>query len=119
MDVAHTAASPLDFDSEASYIVTGAMGGLGRAICSWMAERGARFITAVSRSAGRSTEDKAFISEMQSMDCVLTPVEGPVQDNEVVKSAVAQSPRPVKGVIHLAMVLRVSERTKRPREHQI
>lgn len=98
---------PLSFDPEASYIVTGGLGGLGRAICSWMAERGARFITAISRSAGRSAEDKLFIAEMQSMGCVLTPIAGPIQDFEVVKSAVAQSPKPVKGVIHLAMVLRV------------
>lgn len=100
----------LSFDPEASYIVTGGMGGLGRAICSWMAERGARFITAISRSAGRSSSDKSFIAEMQSMTCVLTPVAGNIQDRDVVESAIAQSPRPVKGVIHLAMVLRVRAR---------
>lgn len=101
------ACGSLSFDPEASYIVTGGMGGLGRAICSWMAERGARFITAISRSAGRSSSDKSFIAEMQSMRCVLTPVAGNIQDSSVVESAIAQSPKPVKGVIHLAMVLRV------------
>ncbi|KAI1497192.1 hypothetical protein F5X99DRAFT_423743 [Biscogniauxia marginata] len=104
--VSGTVGGPLSFNPGASYIVTGGLGGLGRAICSWMAERGARFITTISRSAGRSAEDKQFIAEMKSMGCVLTPVAGPVQDFEVVKSAVAQSPKPVKGVIHLAMVLR-------------
>lgn len=114
IDEPHVAENQLSFDPEASYIVTGGMGGLGRAICSWMAERGARFITAISRSAGRSSNDKSFIAEMQSMQCVLTPVAGQIQDSNVVKSAVAQSPRPVKGVIHLAMVLRV--RAKRSPE---
>ncbi|KAI9742970.1 MAG: hypothetical protein M1818_003265 [Claussenomyces sp. TS43310] len=104
--VSDTVGSSLCFDPESSYIVTGGLGGLGRAICSWMAERGAQFITTVSRSAGRSTEDKSFITEMKSMGCVLTPIAGPIQDFEVVKSAVTQSPKPIKGVIHLAMVLR-------------
>ncbi|KAI0012628.1 hypothetical protein F4779DRAFT_614355 [Xylariaceae sp. FL0662B] len=101
-----TVGGVLSLDPEASYIVTGGLGGVGRAICSWMVERGARFITAISRSAGRSPQDKSFIAEMKSMGCVLTPIAGPIQDFEVVKSAVAQSPKPVKGVIHLAMVLR-------------
>ncbi|KAI1808923.1 hypothetical protein F4811DRAFT_566518 [Daldinia bambusicola] len=100
------AAGELSFDPEASYIITGGLGGLGKAISSWMAERGARYITAISRSAGKSAEDKAFIAELKSMGTVLTPVAGPIQDFELVKSAVAQSPKPVKGVIHLAMVLR-------------
>lgn len=104
----------LRFDPEASYIVAGGMGGLGRAICSWMAERGARFITAISRSAGLSSSDKSFIAEMESMQCVLTPVAGNIEDSDLVKSAVAQSPRPVKGVIHLAMVLRVREQSDGP-----
>ncbi|KAK0112802.1 hypothetical protein ONS95_014533 [Cadophora gregata] len=101
----HTAGGALSFDPEASYIVTGGFGGLGKAICSWMAERGARFITIISRSAGRSAEDKSFIAEMKSMGCVLTPVAGPVQDFKLVNSAVTHSPKSVKGVIHLAMAL--------------
>ncbi|KAG4437317.1 hypothetical protein IFR05_007213 [Cadophora sp. M221] len=103
--VSHTAGGPLSFDPEASYIVTGGFGGLGKAICSWMAERCARFISAISRYAGRSAEDKLFIAEMKSIGCVLTPVAGPVQDFKLVKSAVIQSPKLVKGVIHLAMAL--------------
>ncbi|XDG05435.1 hypothetical protein ABKA04_005050 [Annulohypoxylon sp. FPYF3050] len=96
----------LNFDPEASYVVTGGLGGLGKAICSWMVERGARFITAISRSAGRSAQDKLFINEMKSMGCTVTPIAGYVQDFEVVNSAILRSAKPVKGVIHLAMVLR-------------
>ncbi|KAI2627722.1 hypothetical protein GGR54DRAFT_652536 [Hypoxylon sp. NC1633] len=102
----HSIGGLASFDPEASYIVAGGLGGLGRAICSWMAEHGARFITVISRSAGRSIEDKSFIAEMKSMECVLTPIAGHIQDFQVVRSAVVQSPKPVKGVIHLAMVLR-------------
>ncbi|KAI1733403.1 hypothetical protein F4680DRAFT_464043 [Xylaria scruposa] len=59
----------LNFDPESSYIVTGGLGGLGRAICSWMVERGARFITTISRSGGDSADDKLFVTEMRDMGC--------------------------------------------------
>ncbi len=42
------------------------------------------------------------------MGCSATAVSGEVQNERDVRNAVLASDRPIKGVLHLAMVLRVS-----------
>ena len=42
------------FNPKAAYLLVGGLGGLGRAVSLWMAERGARHLTYLSRSAGDS-----------------------------------------------------------------
>ena len=101
-------APTLALDSKASYILAGGLGGLGRSIATWMTEHGARSIVFLSRSAGRSESDQAFFTELQSMGCKLCAVAGMTQNVEDVQKAVASAPNPIKGVIQLAMVLRVS-----------
>lgn len=96
-------------DSEATYLLTGGLGGLGRAIAVWMAEHGARNFVFLSRSAGTTASDREFLHELRSMGCTAAAVAGKAQDMDAVKSAIALAPSPIKGVIHMAMVLRVSD----------
>ena len=97
----------LTLDPEASYLLTGGLGGIGRSITTWMVEHGARQLVFLSRSAGQSDTDKAFFVELESMDCSVNAVAGKVQEMNDVKKAILQAAKPIKGVIHLAMVLRV------------
>lgn len=92
---------------EASYLLIGGLGGLGRSIGTWMVENGARHLTYLSRSAGQSDSDKAFLEELKVQGCSITAVRGSVAVIDDVKHAVALCPRPVKGVIQMSMVLRV------------
>lgn len=94
-------------DPEASYLLTGGLGGLGRSVASWMVERGARSLVFLSRSAGLGDSDKAFFAELESMGCTVCPVAGKVQDMDDLNRAILRAPKPIKGVVHLAMVLRV------------
>src|SRR5271168_890717 len=48
-----------------SYLLVGGLGGLGRAISTWLVEHGARNLVYLSRSAGMSDEDQDFIRELQ------------------------------------------------------
>ena len=98
----------LTFDSGAAYIITGGVGGLGKPIALWMVEHGARFLMFLSRSVGQSDHDKAFFEELKSMGCTTMTVQGRVEKMEDVEKAISLTPKPIKGVIHLAMVLRVS-----------
>jgi len=88
-------------------LLSGGIGGLGRALATWMVERGARHLIFLSRSAGVSEESKSLSDELESMGCSITMVKGGVDNIEDVKKAIEASFRPIKGVFQLAMVQRV------------
>lgn len=97
------------FDPSGGYLLTGGVGGLGRAISTWMVERGARHLTFLSRSSGISEASKMLFTELESMECSVVSVAGSADKQEDVEAAMMQSAHPIKGVLHLAMVLRVSQ----------
>ncbi len=92
------------FDPGAAYLLTGGLGGLGKSTATWMAERGARSIVFLSRSAGKSGDDQDFLRELESIGCQGIAVAGRVDDMVDVQRAIAAAPVPIRGVIHLAMV---------------
>jgi acyl carrier protein len=92
-------------DSSASYLLVGGLGGLGRSVAVWMVQHGARNLTFLSRSAGTTDRDKLFIEEVQSMGCEVHLVRGSVTKVADVTRAVAESPRPLKGILQMTMVL--------------
>lgn len=91
---------------EAAYILTGGLGGLGRSVATWLVEHGARALVFLSRSAGSDLENLGFVEELESLGCSVFTVSGEVQNVEDVRRAVAAPCRTIKGVIHLAGVLR-------------
>lgn len=97
----------LALDPEASYLLTGGLGGLGKALALWMVERGARSLVFLSRSAGQSDGDQTFFEELKTLGCSVAAIPGKAQDMGDVKKATAMAENPIRGVIHLAMVLRV------------
>ncbi|ROV97139.1 hypothetical protein VMCG_07466 [Cytospora schulzeri] len=96
----------VSFDPEATYILIGGTGGLGRSIATWMVEHGATDLTFLSRHAGTDKTSKALFSELQAMGCSVHAVAGSVESTTDVKKAISVSNKPVKGVFHLAMVLK-------------
>jgi len=55
---------PLSFRSDATYLITGGMGGLGLLVSRWMVERGAKHLVLV----GRSTPDAAARQKITSLE---------------------------------------------------
>ena len=100
-------AGTFSLDPKGSYLLAGGLGGLGRSIAIWMVEHGARSLIFLSRSAGRNEKDQAFFKELVSMGCVVSAVVGMTQNMEDVIKATTSAPGPIKGVVQLAMVLRV------------
>lgn len=101
-------APPFALDGGASYLVTGGLGGLGTSIATWMAERGARSLVFLSRSAGQKPQDQALVRELQAMGCEVACVPGHAESAADVRKAIARAPRPIRGVVHLAMVVRTA-----------
>lgn len=97
----------VSFDPRASYILTGGLGGLGRSTATWMVERGARSFAFLSRSAG-SEDNAIFVQEVEAMGCEVTVVSGAAEKMEDLETIMRACPYPIKGVLHLAMVLEVS-----------
>lgn len=103
----------IEFNPNAGYLLVGGVGGLGRSIATWMVERGARNLTFLSRSAGLSDISKSIFLELESMGCAVTAVAGRVNHMNDVQEAIRRSKYPIRGVVQLAMVLRVKKHPQR------
>lgn len=103
--------SPSSLNPEATYLLVGGTGGLGRSIATWMVEHGATDLTFLSRRAGRDEESKTLFRELESMGCSVHAVTGSVENTEDLEKAINGSKKPIKGVFQLAMVLKVSKLT--------
>jgi D-arabinose 1-dehydrogenase-like Zn-dependent alcohol dehydrogenase len=90
-----------------SYLLVGGLGGLGRAVATWMVEQGARHIIFMSRSAKFTPELQNYIRELGSQGCKVQLVAGSVSNVADVERAVHTAAKPIAGVINLSMVLRV------------
>lgn len=93
-------------DDSASYLLVGGLGGLGRAIASWMVEHNARHLVFLSRSAGSHDGDQDFVRELESQGCTVQLVRGNVTKYDDVQKAMTQAKTPIKGVLQMSMVLR-------------
>ncbi|KAI5927661.1 KR domain-containing protein [Camillea tinctor] len=93
-------------DPSASYLLVGGLGGLGRSVSVWMVQHGARNLTFLSCNLGRSSaEESSFVRMLASMGCTAHLVRGSVTEHADVTRAIDESRKPLKGVIHMAMVL--------------
>jgi NADPH:quinone reductase-like Zn-dependent oxidoreductase/NAD(P)-dependent dehydrogenase (short-subunit alcohol dehydrogenase family) len=94
------------FKGDRAYLLVGGMGGLGQAIATWMVTHGTKHVIFLSRSAGKSDDDRTFIHELEMMGCSAQTWAGDVADADTVKRVIDAAPMPIAGVMHMAMVLR-------------
>ncbi|KAI2910620.1 hypothetical protein CBS147371_8770 [Aspergillus niger] len=95
------------FRSDASYLLVGGLGGLGRAVARWMVEKGARHLIFMSRSGLESTKAREFVQDLESQgNCHIQAVTGDVTNIHDVERAVSAAGRPIAGIMQLSMVLR-------------
>ena len=97
------------FDPEATYLITGALGGFGLRLVAYLVASGARHLTLMDRDPERRrnadwirrSSALAYMDEQVEFDIM----GGDVAVQEDVQRCVAQVQRPLKGVFHLAGVL--------------
>ncbi|KAL1841095.1 hypothetical protein VTJ49DRAFT_7426 [Mycothermus thermophilus] len=100
------------FRPNASYLVVGGFGGIGRSICRWLAEQGAQHLVVLSRSAG---DDKAadLREELSDVGPVsIGAIACDISNRDELKRALGEYAQtgnpPIRGVIHGGMELRDS-----------
>lgn len=97
--------SSISLNESVTYLLVGGLGGLGRAVSTWMVEKGARHLIYLSRNAGVNADDQFFFDELNSMGCHVYAIRGSVINVEDVTRAVAAAKYPLKGILQMSMVL--------------
>lgn len=95
---------------DASYLIIGGTGGLGRSMTRWLARKGAKHIILASRSSQVSDSVQALIRDLAEEGTEVLVRQCDVSKKEDVQRLVSESSDsfPIRGVIHSAMVLHVS-----------
>lgn len=108
----HGPASRNVFKSDATYLIVGGTGGLGRGMARWMVQHGAGNIVLLSRSAAITPAVEELVTEAKGAGAqILVRKCNVAMESEVsalfgwIAASAGMLP-PVRGVIHSAMVLR-------------
>lgn len=95
--------------SDASYLLAGGLGGLGRSMSRWMVRNGARNLIYVSRHGASSPDAADFIKEMDAAGVRTSILKCDISNEERLSEALAETLKympPIRGVIQGAMVLK-------------
>ena len=99
--------SELTLKSNGLYVVTGGLGGLGKAVVRLLVRRGARYLALISRKGAVTDEQKAFVQELQAAGVtVVTPALNVADAHFAADLGAALKDLPsVNGVIHAAGII--------------
>ncbi|RAL14312.1 type I polyketide synthase [Aspergillus homomorphus CBS 101889] len=101
--------SSFEFEGNATYVIAGGLGGLGRNIASWFVERGARNLILLSRSGPKGEHARELVAKLQQKGArVVTPA-CDITDPASLKTLLdvcSQVMPPIKGCVQASMVVR-------------
>lgn len=99
--------------ADASYLIIGGVGGIGRSAAFWMASHGAKNLIVLSRSAGNVQKNASFVAGLREAGCRVVALSCDVTDKDDLARALRacesqeQLP-PIRGIVQGAMVLQDS-----------
>jgi NAD(P)-dependent dehydrogenase (short-subunit alcohol dehydrogenase family)/acyl carrier protein len=91
--------------SDASYVVTGGLSGLGLAVAEWLAERGARRLVLAGRSGAERASAAAGVARLQAAGVDVVVVAADVSREEDVAKIFESAGAGLRGIVHAAGVL--------------
>lgn len=97
--------------SDATYLLIGGTGGIGRSIARWMISEGARNVVLVSRTGSTTGKVKELVDEAGTIGANVIVRRCDVANAESVNALIDQgltNMPAIRGVVHGAMVLHVS-----------
>jgi acyl transferase domain-containing protein/acyl carrier protein len=98
---------PAQFEPEATYLITGGLGGIGRATASWMIERGAKHVVLLGRGPASEAGQQA-IEDLRSKGSEVVFARGDVTQADQLASvldSISATMPPLRGVVHAAGIL--------------
>lgn len=92
---------------EATYLITGGLGGLGVRLARWMAMQGAAHLVLLSRSGVASEQQRADVLDLESRGARVSVVAMDIADPDALDRVLAELPidAPLRGVVHAAGLL--------------
>lgn len=105
---------------DATYVLAGGLGGLGRNIATFLVELGARHICFLSRSPTASEDTETFLSELRRRQVSVSAYQCDISEMRSLRATLQQCRRehpPIKGIIQCAMVLRDVSFQKMTHQH--
>lgn len=97
------------FEAQATYVISGGLGGLGREIMRWMASRGAKhFLVTSSRGVAGRPDVMAFIQEMEARGVIILAPASDISNRALLEATLLEAQKtlpPIKGCIQAAMIL--------------
>ncbi|MEP3629887.1 MAG: SDR family NAD(P)-dependent oxidoreductase, partial [Hyphomicrobiales bacterium] len=94
--------------NDGHYVIIGGLGGFGLEVARWLADHGVRHISLMGRSGVVNEEQAAVIADFANQGVAIQPIACDAADKGALSAALdgLRSDRPIKGIIHAAMVLR-------------
>ncbi|KAJ5441781.1 hypothetical protein N7491_004187 [Penicillium cf. griseofulvum] len=99
----------LRLDPEATYLLVGGLGGLGRSLATELIASGCQHLAFISRSGDTKPEAKAIVEELSATGAQIKVFRGDIAEEASFLNAIercSQQLPPIKGVVQMAMVLR-------------
>ncbi|KRE90069.1 hypothetical protein ASG87_18865 [Frateuria sp. Soil773] len=101
-------ASTIPVLSDAQYLVTGGLGGVGLVVLRWLADQGVRHIRVFSRTGIETAVQRDLVAELRARQVRVVVDVLDLADAGAVASAfetIAKDPAPLRGILHLAGVI--------------
>ncbi|QFU01713.1 Erythronolide synthase, modules 3 and 4 [Halomonas sp. THAF5a] len=105
---AATTTPSLSLRDDASYLVTGGLGGFGLRTAEWLADRGARHLILIGRRGLDGPEAREGVARLQAQGVTVTAAACDVNDREALAALLARCRDelpPLRGVVHAAAVI--------------
>ncbi|KAI0188560.1 lovastatin nonaketide synthase [Astrocystis sublimbata] len=97
------------FSSNASYIIGGGLGGLGRSVARWLVDRGAKHLILLSRKGGNSAAAKTLVEELEAKGARIATPAVDMSNLATLKAVLQRTTErmpPIRGCIQATVVLR-------------
>lgn len=100
-----------NFTYDATYVIAGGLGGIGRSIAQWMVVRGAKQQLLLSRSGNKSRGASKLCAELKALGATVHIPSCDISDSQALKAVLQHHQSvgpPIRGCVQGAMVLKAS-----------